>query len=242
MIDQDDRKFVSCGIQTNDDLIETNKKHILLKKPLIHLFSPRILNNIHYINSNNNILNKNNNNYINNYNNINNTIQLKKRNLKNFEINENTYNINMIEEKSINQKKLIIPKIEKKLIRFPINTFGINSIFQKYKNTIININLLNKNNNNNSIFQNNLINSNNSSKLMDKKMIRKRSLNSFEKISTKNNGDFLFIGFKEELSKPNLYRSRSYRGNIQRIYLRHKNYFSNKYGFFTFKNKQNKEC
>lgn len=253
-----DRKYVSCGIQTNDYIYENylnekNQNSILRKSSKIHLYSPIILKKIHFIN-NNNIMNKNNNNCIDNNNdkdNLNGTIKLKKRILKNFENIENNFNdnFNIIEGKKISQKKLIMPKIEKKTVKFPINTFGVNSVFQKYKNTSININFLNKNknkinnNNTNLIYQNDLINPIKSFKLIDKTIIRKnRSLNSFEKIITKNNGNFFFISFKEESSKPSLYKSRSFRNYIKRKFSNNKNYLSNQNCLFTFRNKQNREC
>ena len=258
-----DRKFVSCGIQTDFiydiNLDENNKKSILSIRSNVQLSSPKNLKYILYINKNNKI-NKNNNNLINNNNNdniiynnnndnnnnddSNKTIKLKKRIFKKFEYNLND-NINIIDGKTISQKKLIMPKIEQK-VKFPINTFGVNSIFQKYKNTSNNINFSNNNinnNNNNLIHQNNLGNSNKSLKLIDKIRIRKnKSLNSFEKIITKNNGSFLFIGFKEELSKSNLYKSRSFRGNIKKKFSKNKNLMSNQNCFFTFKNNQIQEC
>ena len=218
MIDNEKGKYVSCGIQTNEHLYENIINHPKnnIKNPVIKIYnSSKIIN--FFPNNNIKTINQ----------------EFEYKNLfKEGYFNENFPNV---EGRRINQKKIIIPKIKNKSYNFPkSHSFIFSSFFQRHKKTLIHFNYNKKNLNINCNTYN--INKLEPINLLKKITMKKnKSLNSFEKISTKNNGIFLNINLKNnELINTDI-KNKNFKGNLRRILLtRNKSCTNNKNILHTF--------
>lgn len=185
------KKFISCGIQTNQieeqNVFDNRLIYSLNKNNSVKLNSPRYLYKVK------------------NYKLIKKTNFNREYNIKRNNKFEDIFfdNFTKTTGKKIKQKKLIIPKIVKKENKFPKNNSFIRKThFQRYKNTIVNNN------------DNQIINQKN------------KSIKPLEKFSTKNNGIFINISLKNNLSIINdLNKERIFKGNNHiRIMKKNKSY------------------